>query len=139
MRCPKCGVEYPENSDRCINCGNPINMNSEINNSEKNIQENNLLEKSVDGEEVKKAYMAFKLLGLIGIIFFLPLAVVSGLYLITRKEKDAKYWGFAFVISGVVLWVIGVIMIYTMGFDKFMATYNLTDYSNNLTSYGFKY
>lgn len=37
MRCPKCGVEYPENADRCINCGNPINENSE-----NDIHENNV-------------------------------------------------------------------------------------------------
>jgi hypothetical protein len=116
VRCPKCGVEYPENADRCINCGNPINENSE----------NDIHENNVNNEpEIKKSYMSAKLLGLIGIIFFLPLAVASGLYLVTRKEKDAKYWGIAFLIVGLVLWIGGVIMIYTMGYDKFMATYNL--------------
>ncbi|BDZ71147.1 hypothetical protein [Methanobacterium petrolearium] len=130
MRCPKCGVEYPENGDRCINCGNPINENSK-----NDIQENN-----VNNEpEIKKSYMSAKLLGLIGIIFFPPLAVVSGLYLVTRKEKNAKYWGIAFLIIGLVLWIGGMIMIYTMGYDKFMATYNLTNYSADLTNYGFKF
>ncbi len=130
VRCPKCGVEYPENSERCINCGNPVKENSE----------NNLEEKKTDDEpKIKKSYMSAKLLGLIGIIFFLPLAVVSGLYLVTRKEKSAKYWGLAFLIIGVILWAIGVIMVYTMGYDKFLATYNLTNYSSNLTNYGFKF
>jgi hypothetical protein len=130
VRCPKCGVEYPENSDRCINCGNPINENLENNIQEKNAD---------DEEEIKKTYMSSKLLGLIGIIFFLPLAVVFGLYLVTRKEKNARYWGIAFLIAGIVLWAIGVVMVYTMGYDKFMATYNLTNYSSDLANYGFKF
>ena len=129
MRCPKCGVEYPENADRCINCGNPINENLE-----NDIQENN-----VNNEpEIKKSYMSAKLMGLIGIIFFLPLAVASDLYLVNRQETAAKYLGIAFLIVGLVLWIGGVIMIYTMGYDKFMATYNLTNYSTDLTNYGFK-
>ena len=129
MRCPKCGVEYPENSDKCINCGNPVNENSE----------NNIQEKKVDdGPELKKSYISAKLLGLIGIIFFLPLAVAAGVYLVTRKEKDARYWGLTFLLIGGILWAAGAIIIYTMGYDKFMATYNLTNYSNNLTNFGFK-
>jgi hypothetical protein len=128
VRCPKCGVEYPEDSDRCINCGNPINENSQ------KIPQKN----EVDLNEITKSYFLIKLLGVTGIIFFLPLAIASGVYLVTRKEKDAKYWGFAFLIIGGILWGVGVIMIYTMGYDKFMATYNITHYSSNLTNFGLK-
>lgn len=130
MRCPKCGVEYPENSDKCINCGNPINENPET-----SIPNDN----QVNGNGIKNNYLFSKFLGLVGIIFFLPLAVASGVYLLTRKEKEAKYWGLAFLIIGVVLWIAAVIMIYTMGYDKFMSTYNLTNYSSNLTDLGFKF
>jgi hypothetical protein len=129
VRCPKCGVEYPENSDRCQNCGNPINENPE-----KTIHPGNNIWK---GNELKKSYFSTKLLGLIGVIFFFPLAVASGIYLITRKEKNAKYWGLVFIIVGGIFWVAGIIIIYTMGYDKFMATYNITNYSNNLTNFGF--
>lgn len=129
VRCPKCGVEYPENSDRCINCGNPINENPE-NNFEHNKQEYN--------KELRNSHFFPKILGIIGIIFFLPLAVASGVYLVTRKDKEAKYWGLAFIIIGGIFWTIGVVMVYTMGYDKFMSTYNLTNYSANLTN-GFKF
>lgn len=129
MRCPKCGVEYPENSDKCINCGNPINGNPET--SIPSEKQGNVI-------KIKNTYLFSKFLGVVGIVFFLPLAVASGIYLLTRKEKDAKYWGLAFLIIGLVLWIGGAIMIYTMGYDKFMSTYNLTNYSNNLTNLGFK-
>lgn len=129
VRCPKCGVEYPENSDRCINCGNPISEN--LKNSHNHNNEVNL-------DELRKSYFLTKLLGVIGIIFFLPLAVASGVYLVTRKEKNAKYWGLAFLIIGGILWAAGVIMIYSMGYDNFMATYNWTDYSSNFTNFGLK-
>jgi hypothetical protein len=135
LRCPKCGVEYPEEADKCINCGNPINEKIEFNSqlNEANHQ------KATNEPQVRKSYMAAKLIGLVGIIFFLPLAVVSGLYLVTRKEKNAKYWGIGFIIIGLVLWAFGVYMVYTMGYDKFLATYNLTNYSENLTNMGLKF
>jgi hypothetical protein len=128
VRCPKCGVEYPEDSDRCINCNNPISENSQM-----TPQDN-----GADINEIKKSYFLTKLLGVVGITFFLPLAIASGVYLVTRKEKNAKYWGLAFLIIGGILWVGGAIMIYTMGYDKFMATYNITNYSSNLTNFGLK-
>lgn len=131
MRCPKCGVEYPENSDRCINCGNPISENLE---NSPNIEQSN--EENLT--ELRKSYFLTKILGITGIIFFLPLAIASGIYLLSRKEKDAKYWGIAFLIIGGILWAGGVIMIYNMGYDKFIATYNLTNYSSNLTNFGLK-
>lgn len=136
MRCPKCGVEYPENSDRCRFCGYPKNPESLINgeNGKKSV-----IESSIEKQQIKKSYFASKLIGLIGIVFFLPLAIASGLYLITRKEKEAKFWGLAFLIIGGIFWAIGVIMLYTMGYDKFIATYNLTNYSSTLTNMGFKF
>lgn len=142
MRCPKCGVEYPENSDRCQFCGHPKNASPEINGEEGIEGEPENLYKLKKEPEIKRPYILAKFLGLIGIIFFLPLAVASGVYLITRKEKEARYWGLAFLIVGGILWAAGVVMIYTMGYDKFLATYNftnnLTNYSYNLTDYGFK-
>lgn len=136
LRCPKCGVEYPENSDRCRFCGYPKNPESLINgeNGKKSV-----IESSIEKQQIKKSYFASKLIGLIGIVFFLPLAIASGLYLITRKEKEAKFWGLAFLIIGGIFWAIGVIMLYTMGYDKFIATYNLTNYSSTLTNMGFKF
>ncbi len=132
MRCPKCGVEYPENSDRCQFCGNPKNPPADVNggNGVK------LTITTVD-PNAKKSYFISKLLGLFGIVFFLPLAVLSGVYLVTRKEKSAKYWGLAFILIGGIFWAIGIAMVYTMGYDKFLATYNLTNY--NFTNYGLKF
>ena len=133
LRCPKCGVEYPENSDRCQFCGYPKNPSSSFkgNNSE--------IKSSIKKQQIKKSYFASKLIGFIGIIFFLPLAIASGIYLITRKEREAKFWGLAFLIIGGTFWGIAMVMLYTMGYDKFMATYNITNYSYNLTDYGFKF
>jgi uncharacterized membrane protein len=135
VRCPKCGVEYPENSDRCQFCGHPKNASPEI--TDKEGKKRNLNELNKD-QEIKKSHFSAKLLGLIGIIFFFPLAVASGFYLIAQIEKDAKYWGYAFLLVGGILWIAGVILVYTMGYDKLMATYNLTNYSYNLTDYSFK-
>ena len=131
-RCPKCGVEYPENSDRCQFCGNPKNPPSDVNDG----NEVKLTITTVD-PNAKKSYFISKLLGLFGIVFFLPLAVLSGVYLVTRKEKSAKYWGLAFILIGGIFWAIGIAMVYTMGYDKFLATYNLTNY--NFTNYGLKF
>ncbi len=131
MRCPKCGVEYPIESDRCINCGNPRSDKVENSNSTTKANEVNLL-------EFGNSYLLAKLLGITGIMFFLPLAIASGIYLLTREEKDAKYWGLAFLIVGCVMLASGVFLIYTMGYDKFMATYNFTNYSNNFTNFGLK-
>ncbi len=136
MRCPKCGVEYPENSDRCRFCGYPKNPESLIN-GEKG--KRTVIESSIEKQQIKKSYLASKLIGLIGIVFFLPLAIASGLYLITRKEKEAKFWGLAFLIIGGIFWAIGIVMLYTMGYDKFIATYNLTNYNSTLTNMGFKF
>jgi hypothetical protein len=136
LRCPKCGVEYPENSDRCRFCGYPKNPESLINGEN---GKRSVIESSIKKQQIKKSYFASKLIGLIGIVFFLPLAIASGLYLITRKEKEAKFWGLAFLIIGGIFWAIGIIMLYTMGYDKFIATYNLTNYSTTLTNMGFKF
>lgn len=136
LRCPKCGVEYPENSDRCRFCGYPKNPESLIN-GEKG--KRTVIESSIEKQQIKKSYLASKLIGLIGIVFFLPLAIASGLYLITRKEKEAKFWGLAFLIIGGIFWAIGIVMLYTMGYDKFIATYNLTNYNSTLTNMGFKF
>jgi hypothetical protein len=133
LRCPKCGVEYPENSDSCQFCGYPKNPSSPVNGEKGEIK------RSIEKQQIKKSYFASKLIGLIGIVFFLPLAIASGIYLITRKEREAKLWGLAFLIIGGTFWAIGIAMLYTMGYDKFMATYNLTNYSYNLTNYGFKF
>ncbi len=136
MRCPKCGVEYPDNSDRCRFCGYPKNPESLINGEN---GERSVIESSIEKQQIKKSYFASKLIGLIGIVFFLPLAIASGLYLITRKEKEAKFWGLAFLIIGGIFWAIGIVMLYTMGYDKFIATYNLTNYSSTLTNMGFNF
>jgi hypothetical protein len=132
LRCPKCGVEYPENSDRCQFCGNPKNPPSEGNdgNGEK-------FNENTDDPNAKNSYFISKLLGLVGIVFFLPLAVFAGIYLVTRKEKSAKYWGLAFILIGGIFWAIGAVMVYNMGYDKFLETYNLTNY--NFTNYGIKF
>ncbi|MDY9922323.1 hypothetical protein [Methanobacterium sp.] len=136
LRCPKCGVEYPENSDRCQFCGYPKNPISFVNGENgKKIE----IKSSIEKQQTSNSYLASKLIGLIGIIFFLPLAIASGLYLLTRKERSAKYWGLAFLIIGGIFWAIGIAMLYTMGYDKFMATYNLTNYSYDLTNYGLKF
>ncbi len=136
LRCPKCGVEYPENSDSCQFCGYPKNPISVVNGENgKKIEIRNSIEK----KQTKNSYLASKLIGFIGIVFFLPLAIASGLYLITRKERSAKYWGILFLIIGGTFWAIGIAMLYTMGYDKFMSTYNLTNYSYNLTNYGLKF
>jgi hypothetical protein len=136
LRCPKCGVEYPDNSDRCRFCGYPKNPESLINGKN---GKRSVIEISIEKQQIKKSYFASKLIGLIGIVFFLPLAIASGLYLITRKEKEAKFWGLAFLIIGGIFWAIGIVMLYTMGYDKFIATYNLTNYSSTLTNMGFKF
>nr|WP_319372702.1 hypothetical protein [uncultured Methanobacterium sp.] len=136
LRCPKCGVEYPDNSDRCRFCGYPKNPESLINGEN---GERSVIESSIEKQQIKKSYFASKLIGLIGIVFFLPLAIASGLYLITRKEKEAKFWGLAFLIIGGIFWAIGIVMLYTMGYDKFIATYNLTNYSSTLTNMGFNF
>ncbi|EKQ51542.1 MAG: hypothetical protein B655_2175 [Methanobacterium sp. Maddingley MBC34] len=136
LRCPKCGVEYPENSDRCQFCGYPKNPSYPVNGE---TGKNKEIKISIEKQPTNKSYFASKLIGLIGIVFFLPLAIASGLYLITRKEKSAKYWGIAFLLIGGTFWAIGIALLYTMGYDKFMATYNITNYSYNLTNYGFKF
>jgi len=43
------------------------------------------------------------------------------------------------MVIGVIFWAIGIVMVYTMGYDKFIATYNLTNYSTTLTNMGFKF
>jgi len=136
LRCPKCGVEYSENSDRCQFCGYPKNPSPEV------IQKNGgKINSSVlkNEQETKKSHFVAKLLGFIGIILFIPLTLASGIYLLTRKEKNAKYWGIAYIIIGVIFWAIGAYLVYTMGYDKVLATYNLTNYSYNLTNYGLKF
>ncbi|WP_236951009.1 hypothetical protein [Methanobacterium subterraneum] len=136
LRCPKCGVEYPENSDRCQFCGNPKNP-FPVNDRKKGQKVNSSELKHEP--ETNKSHFVAKLLGFIGIIFFIPLTLASGIYLLTRGEKKAKYWGIAYIVIGVIFWAIGAYLVYTMGYDKVLATYNLTNYSYNFTNYGLKF
>lgn len=130
MRCPKCGVEYELNSDKCRNCGNPKNPLTE------NFKNQNI--SNLEDSRIKKSYLLSKLMGLIGVIIFPPLAIAAGIYLVTRKEKGARIWGIAFLIIGAGLWIMVAVMVNTMGYDKFISTYNLTNYSSNFSNYGFK-
>ena len=56
--------------------------------------------------EYPTKYANISLLGFVGILLFLPLALICGIYLWTRPEKFAKERGKFIVGLGILLWII---------------------------------
>ncbi len=91
ISCPECKSENPVNAVYCMECGCKI----------KN-----------DGNEGK--YKKVQYLAIIGVVFFLPLAIVTGLYLYTRPECNIKRRGMDIILISLVLWILYVVIaIYT--------------------------
>jgi len=81
VKCKNCGIDNVENAEYCQECGNKI-------------------------KEFPTKYENVSFLGFAGIILFLPLAIISGIYLYTRPEKFAKDRGKFIVGLGILLWII---------------------------------
>jgi ABC-type phosphate transport system permease subunit len=67
MKCIKCETENPDTAKYCQHCGTALKS-----------------------ETTGNKYVISYLMAFIGIIIFLPLAVLSGIYLWTRPEPNAK-------------------------------------------------
>jgi len=83
MKCTNCGTENPENSKYCQHCGTAL-----------------------ESESTGNKYVISYLMVFIGIIIFLPLAVISGIYLWTRPEPKTKRNGKIIIILSLVLFVL---------------------------------
>jgi len=68
MKCDKCGFDNVENAEYCQECGNKLN-------------------------EYPSKYENISSLGFAGTLIFPPLAIIIGIYLLTRPEKHANNRG----------------------------------------------
>ncbi|HEY0196641.1 MAG TPA: hypothetical protein VGC02_03610 [Methanobacterium sp.] len=79
-----CGVVNPNDAKYCQECGGSL------------IKENN--------------YDLATALGIIGTIFFIPLALICGVYLYTRPEVTAKITGKRIILVSILLWALFTII-----------------------------
>jgi hypothetical protein len=88
-KCPQCQSETPLNAVYCMECGCKI-------------------------DETSAKYKNVQYLGIVGIVLFLPLALISGLYLYTRPGCGPKRRGMDIILVSLVVWVFyAVVLIYS--------------------------
>jgi hypothetical protein len=88
-KCPQCQSENPLNAVYCIECGCKI-------------------------DKTAAEYKKVQYLGILGIALFLPLALISGLYLYTRPECATKRRGIDIILVSIALWVFyAVVLLYS--------------------------
>lgn len=105
MYCKECGAEI-EDGKFCKECGAKIEiLNEKINTPITEVQKNeeNQLEDPTKYENISS-------LGFAGTLIFLPLAIIIGIYFLTRPEKDAKTRGKAILGLGFFLWTLYAIV-----------------------------
>ena len=81
IKCPECQSENPLDAVYCMECGCKIEK----------VNEN--------------IYKKVKILAVIGIFIFLPLAIIAGLYLYTRPECSVKRKGMDYILISIAVWV----------------------------------
>jgi ABC-type dipeptide/oligopeptide/nickel transport system permease component len=79
--CPECQSKNPLNAVYCMECGCKI------------------------GKVNENIYKKVKILAIIGIFIFLPLAIIAGLYLYTRSECSVKRKGMDFILISIAVWI----------------------------------
>lgn len=86
--CPYCGVEIVNGASYCFNCGKKISETDDE--TETN---------------TKNPHRTAITLGWLGVLFFAPLALIMGLYLISQEDKNSKKNGW---------WIFGITSIWLM-------------------------
>lgn len=94
MFCPYCGEENINEAQYCQNCGKKIPIKDDIKYSKKTDQ---LSEKKKDPHSTAIA------VGWLGVLFFVPLGFIMGLYLISQPEQRAKKNGW---------WMLGISLLW---------------------------
>ncbi len=88
-KCPQCQSENPLNAVYCIECGCKI-------------------------DKIAAEYKKVQYLGIVGIVLFLPLALISGLYLYTRPGCGTKRRGMDIIVVSIAVWIFyGVVLLYS--------------------------
>lgn len=103
--CTDCGKENPEDAKFCLNCGKEIIKEPLIENSSKSPSTPKEIPKEPNKHNTAIA------LGWLGILIFIPLTIVIGIYLLTCEEQNAKKQGLWMLIIGGIIWIIGIILI----------------------------
>ena len=87
IKCPECQSKSPLGAVYCMECGCKIG----------NVNENK--------------YKTIQIIAILGIFFFLPLAIISGLYLYKRPECAVKRRGMDFILVSIVVWVFYLVVL----------------------------
>lgn len=87
MKCPNCETENPENSRYCQQCGTAL-----------------------ETEAAENSHSLAYFVGVVGLLVFLPLAVISGIYLWTRPEPNVKRNGRNIIVIALVLFIVFLII-----------------------------
>ena len=120
MLCSKCGTNNQEGVNFCVNCGNPLNQNNQMNNQNPNINYNNNYQQMPNqnynynnqNNKSNGKYTASVVLGIISIIFALFLGglnlIISiiGLVLGAKAKKEKGSLGMVLNVIGLVLGLI---------------------------------
>lgn len=99
--CTNCGKEIEEDSHYCKICGKKIE-NTTISNKTKHTTESST---KSDKEEGRKRHKRAITVGWLGALFFTPLGIIMGFYLITQKNHYAKMQGW-YVLGISIIWIV---------------------------------
>jgi uncharacterized membrane protein YvbJ len=99
--CTECGVKNDDSARYCNQCAHPF---GEAPYPASYVAVNSKKKK-------KDEYKVVKILGVVGIILFMPLAVGAGIYLITRDDKSARNAGIALTSIGII-WIVAVVLFF---------------------------
>lgn len=88
MYCPHCGTENPENFKYCNECGTAL----------------------IEDDDAESKHTVAYILATTGVLAFLPLGIISGIYLWTRPEPIVKKHGRNIVILCLIILVVFLIL-----------------------------
>ncbi len=97
INCPKCGSIIPFGNDICLKCGAPLN---------------------------EEKHTTAIVLGYICALFFPIVGIITGIYLLTRPNKDVHIHGIIMIILAIVLTVIWWILFSYLSYINSMSYYN---------------
>lgn len=114
--CPLCGYPNPDEADFCVKCGTPLLFKSQFEGA--HTQVNPIIIKKEIGqepiEETKKTSRFVIYLGYILAILGSIIGLIIAIYLITRKDPNAKKHGYV-QIAIIVFYIVVIAALYSMG------------------------
>ena len=113
--CPLCGFENPDEADFCVKCGTPLLFKKKFENTE-NISPI-VIEKSVstgDDANVKRTSKLVIYLGYFFSILGSLIGLIIAIYLITRKDRNAKKHGYR-QIAIILFYLVLLVILLRMG------------------------